>query len=140
MDNPDQRETTTVAFELAALERVLNPAAAFDQTTGWARAVGLVSDRPIHVVTHKAREWGIDYSFTSGPRDMLDSLVAIRGQPEHEADRYLLIGRGDSNPEQIRQRGWAYLPIDEAAIAAGWTLRESNRSDSSDEPESRDWP
>lgn len=133
---PDEREQTTVAFELEALEQVADPPAAFVQTAGWARSVGLVSDRETPIQTKRAREWGVDYSFTSGPRSVLDSLVAIRQQPEHDADRYLLIGRDTIDVEAVSRRGWAFLPVDEAAEAGGWQLR----SDDDGDGESRGWP
>lgn len=125
-------EQVTVAFSIEALEQVRSPARVMDQTKGWARSVGLVSDRPMHAQTGFARTHGFDYSFHSGPRDLLESLPSIMGQPEHRADRYLLIG-ANQPPDTIEQLGWAYLPIEEAARAADWTLAENDEDD-------RGWP
>ena len=132
------RGTTTVAFELAALERVADPAWVFEQTAGWARSVGIVSDRQTPVLTKRARDWGIDYGFTSGPRDLLDSLVTVSEQPEHDADRYLLIATDEISAEAVEERGWAFLDLTEAADAAGWEL--ISNEESAKDPESRGWP
>lgn len=118
---PD-KEMTTVAFELAALERLEDPAAVFSQTRGWARSVGLVSDRPTYVVTNFARRRGMNFGFHSGPRSLVESLPVIKAQPEHEADRYLLIGTDAVDPAAVEAVGWAFLPVEEAAAATGWVL------------------
>lgn len=131
--------TTTVAFEVAALERLRAPGDVFEQTRGWARSVGLVSDRPTYVLTNFARDHGMDYGFHSGPRSLVESLPAIREQPEHEADRYLLIGTDAIDPEQVTERGWSFLFVEDAADAAGWELGASPTDEPNDA--ARDgWP
>ena len=132
-----ERKQSTVAFELAALEHVAHPEAVFVQTQGWARSVGIVSDRPTHVITNFARQWGLDYGFTSGPRSLLDSLVRIRSQPEHAADRYILIGTDGIDDDAVGERGWDFLTLDDAAEAGGWEL---GREAPHEEEESRGWP
>lgn len=130
---------TTVAFQLAALEQLEAPAVVFEQTRGWARSVGIVSDRPTYAATNFARRHGMNYGFHSGPRSLVESLPDIRGQPEHEADRYLLIGTDQVDVEQARASGWEFLSIEEAADAAGWTLGEPPSPVETDE--ARDgWP
>lgn len=131
--------STTVAFELAALERLRDPGEVFGQTRGWARSVGIVSDRPTYALTNAARAWGMDYGFHSGPRSLLESLLAIRAQPEQAADRYLLIGTDAVDADAVAERGWAFLEIEEAAEAAGWVL---TAPDAVDEPDPADdgWP
>ena len=136
MDLADDRSSTTVAFELASLEQLADPTAVFDQTKGWARSVGIVSDRPTYVITNAARRWDLDYGFHSGRHALVDSLVAIQARPEQAADRYLLIGTTDRDPMPIAERGWAFLPIDEAAEAAGWSLKHGE----SEPTERSDWP
>lgn len=111
----------TVAFSLDALEQLERPHAVFDQTQGWARSVGIVSDRPVHAQTSYARTHGLDYGFHSGPRTLRDSLSVIGARPEQEADRYLLIGTEDES-SAVEGIPWEFLSITEAAEAAGWTL------------------
>lgn len=124
-------ESVTVAFQLAALERLADPNAVFEQTTGWASHVGILSDRPTHVITEFANDHHLDIGFHSGPRSLLESLPHARAQPELAAERYLLIGTDEVDREAVRDAGWAVLTVEEAAEAAGWELR---RDDEDDEP------
>ena len=136
----DQRGTTTVAFELAALESLQEPIDAFDQTRMWAHSVGVISDRPVHVITNFARRNGLDYGFTSGRHKILASLVAVRNQPEHYADRYVLIGTESITPAEVTERGWSFLPIEEAADAANWQLGTPTTADDTESAEREGWP
>ena len=132
MDAPSER--VTVAFTLDSLEQLQDPGAVFEQTRGWARSAGIVSDRPMHVQTGFARTHGIDYGFHSGPRGLQESLPVIRGRPEHEADRYLLIG--DDVDQAAVGPGWEYLSIEAAAEATGWRLENDTTEPDAD----RGWP
>lgn len=133
-------EPTTVAFELAALKALADPAAVFKQTQQWARSVGIVSNDATYTATKFARDHGLDYGFHPGPRDVLDALVAVRAQPEHEADRYLLIGTEGINAEEVARRGWAFLPIEEAAEAADWQLASDAHGSTQESNEHSGWP
>lgn len=122
----------TVAFTLEALERVQDPESVFEQTSGWATSVGIVSDRPMHAQTSFARTNGLDYGFHSGPRSLRESLPVIGSRPEQAADRYLLIGtQGDE--AAVRGMPWEFLTVEEAADAAGWILK-------SEDSTSQGWP
>ena len=134
----DGHGTTTVAFELAALQQLARPADAFSQTRGWAQAVGILSDRPPFVITKFARDHRIDYAFHSAHHDLLDSLVTTRLQPEHAADRYLLIGTDDIDEDEVAHRGWAFLAVESAAEAAHWPIGEPTAPESESEPDG--WP
>ena len=113
----------TVAFELAAIDSLLDPHLVYDQTQGWAAHVGIVSDQPTHVITDFARRHQLDIGFHSGPRDVLASLARIRAQPELAADRYVLIGTDAVDADRARELGWAFLPLHHAAQSVGWRLR-----------------
>ena len=130
--------TTTVAFELAALQELARPADAFSQTRGWATAVGILSDRPPFVITKFARDHRIDYAFHSAHHDLLDSLVTTRLQPEHDADRYLLIGTEAIDEDAVVERGWAFLSVESAAEAAHWPLGDPTADEPDDGPDG--WP
>ncbi len=121
-------EQVTVAFTLASLERLQRPALVFGETKGWARAVGIVSDRPVYAQTSFAREHGLDYGFHSGSQGLLEGLAVVRQRPEQAADRYVLIG-DDQDASELAGRDWEYLPIEEAADAAGWDLREGEQDE-----------
>lgn len=124
--HPDER--VTVAFTLASLEQLERPGLVFGETKGWARAVGIVSDRPVYAQTGFAREYGIDFGFHSGSHGLLESLTVIRQRPEQAADRYVLIGEG-LQAEQVTTRGWEHLELEEAAEATGWTLEDTTEDE-----------
>ena len=138
----DRAETTTLTFELAALRRTAAPARAFRSTRRWATNVGIVSDDPTYVVTNFARQEGIDLAFNSGRHGLYESLVRIRGQPEHEAERYVLVGTDEVDEESVRELGWEFVPIEETAEKAGWKLEEPDKDGEDEEMgERRDgWP
>ena len=130
--DPAPNEAVTVAFELAALEAIASPAVVFEQTHGWAAHVGIVSDRPTHAVTGFANTHGLDIGFHSGPRNVQASLTKVRNQPELEAERYVLIGTDERDPDLVRAAGWAFLTVEEAAAAANWSLSgDDDATDSS---------
>ncbi len=119
---PDER--VTVAFTLASLERLARPGLVFGETKGWARAVGIVSDRPVYAQTGFARDHGIDFGFHSGSHGLRESLAVIRQRPEQAADRYLLIG-ASLDAEEVGTRGWDYVELAEVAEARGWDLEDT---------------
>lgn len=121
---PTGEESVTVAFELAGLEQLAAPGEVYEQTAQWAAHVGILSDRPTHVVTGFAREHGLDLGFHSGPRDLLASLSKIRGQPELDADRYVLIGTEAVDEGAVSDAHWAFLDVGDAADAAGWARNQ----------------
>jgi hypothetical protein len=135
----DESETITLAFELAALERLTDPAGVISDTQRWTSHLGIVSDEPTHLVRKRARDYGFNPDFLPGPRDKPESLVKIRNQPEHSADRFVLVSADEDLEETAERAGWEYRPIEEAAETAGWRLApETEEVD--DDAERSGWP
>ncbi|MFW6153501.1 MAG: DUF7124 domain-containing protein [Halobacteriota archaeon] len=112
--------TMTLAFELAALERLDDPEAVIHDARQWSSYIGIVSDKPTYAVTKFAREHRIRQDFFSGPRGREESLEQIRGQ--FETDRHVFVGVTDEDAALAERVGWEFLPVEEAAEAAGWSL------------------
>lgn len=134
----DDPETITLAFELGALERLADPAGVIRDTQRWTDHLGIVSDEPTHLVRKRARDYGFNPDFLPGPRAKSESLVKIRNQPEHGADRYILVAVDEDVEAPAEQAGWEYRPIEEAAETAGWRLAAD--PDEDDEAERTGWP
>jgi len=130
---PDDAETITLAFELAALERLADPARVLRDTERWTDHLGIVSDEPTHLVRKRARDYGLTPDFLPGPRDRKGSLAKIRNQPEHSADRYIYVSDGDAMREPAERHGWEFRPIEEAAETAGWRLHDGEPEEEDDD-------
>lgn len=131
-------ETITIAFELAALERLADPGGVLRDTQRWTSHLGIVSDEPTHLVRKRARDYGLNPDFLPGPRNRAESLPKIRAQPEHEADRYILVSVDEEMRPVAEKHGWEFRPIEEAADTAGWRLHDGETDD--EDGEHTGWP
>ena len=134
----DDADTITLAFELAALERLADPAGVIRDTQRWTDHLGIVSDEPTHLVRKRARDYGFSPDFLPGPRKRPESLAKIRHQPEHAADRYIFVSADDGLQSVAEGHGWEFREIEDAAETAGWRLH-SGTTDSED-GEHTGWP
>ncbi|MDZ7850217.1 MAG: hypothetical protein U5K70_05195 [Halodesulfurarchaeum sp.] len=137
MDTPDAGGEMTLAFDLSALQALAEPGTAFADARQWTRYAGVVSaEEPTHVLTNFTRKRRIREDFFSGPKGAQDTLESVREQ--FESDRYVMIGTTERDRERAEAAGWEYLPVEEAADAAGWTVGEQRKPDG--EPDREDWP
>ena len=128
----------TLAFELKALKRLANPEAVFSDARSWSEYVGVISEKPTYVVTNFTRKNRIRQDFFSGPRGREESLENVRAQ--FQTDRHVFIGVDDEDAALADDLEWEYLPLEQAAEAAGWTLDDGDEAEPP-EPERRDdWP
>lgn len=130
----------TLAFELDALEALADPNAVFDGARRWSQYVGVVSDEPTYVVTNFTRKHRIRQDFFSGPRGKTESLESVRSQ--FDTERYVFVGTDEDDKAIAEETDWEYLPVEEAAEAADWTLESEVETATvpDDEPERDDWP
>ncbi|MFO7926370.1 MAG: DUF7124 domain-containing protein [Halobacteriota archaeon] len=129
----EDADIITLAFDLAALERLADPAGVIRDTMRWTDHLGIVSDEPSYLVRKRARDYGFNPDFLPGPRTRSESLVKIRNQPEHAADRYIYVSADESLEAVAEQHGWEFSPIEEAADTAGWRLHSGEIRDESDQ-------
>lgn len=116
-------ETMTLAFELAALQRVRDPQAVVVDARRWAQNVGLLStdsdDADAFSAEHLVRR---DFQM----RPTLSNLFYLRSR--FETERYVLVGDAAEEPDYLPQHRWEYLRLGDAATAADWELEDSNTS------------
>ncbi len=128
----------TLAFELAALERLASPGEVFDGARRWSEYVGVVSEEPTYVVTNFTRQHRIRQDFFSGPQGKAESLENVRGQ--FETDRHVLVSPRSEDADLAESVGWEYVPLERAAEAADWELGDSEETATEGETTREDWP
>lgn len=130
----------TLAFDLAALKRLSEPAVAFEDARRWSENLGVVTDQPPYVLTKFTREHGLHNDFPPEPAPAIETLEHMR--THHDTERYVFVVPDDAAPTA---EGWECLPVSEAAERAGWEVSQEDQ----DEPanpetevgnEDSDWP
>lgn len=116
------RETLTLVFERAALERLADPEAAVADAEAWTEAIGLVSDdAPEHLSAYADRV-NVDPGFISSAGGQSGGLAVARQQ--FATERHVFVGAAAEDRSLAESLGWEFLPIEDAAEKAGWTLAE----------------
>ncbi len=129
----------TLAFELEALKRLKRPDEVFADARSWSEYVGVVSDKPTYVVTNFTRKNRIRQDFFSGPRGKRESLDNVGRQ--FDTDRHVFVGVDEDDREMAEDVDWEYLPLSDAAEAAGWELGDAEAEREREREETRDdWP
>ncbi|MCL7417038.1 MAG: hypothetical protein M8354_04270 [Halalkalicoccus sp.] len=128
----------TLAFDLAALQELAEPDRVFTDARQWTEYVGVVSEKPTYVVTNFTRKHRIRQDFFSGPRGREESLESVREQ--FDTGRHVFVGTSEADRELAERVGWEYLPVEDAADAAGWTLSADAPEPEPAEDERDDWP
>jgi hypothetical protein len=129
----------TLAFDLGALKRLADPDRVFQDARQWSEYVGVVSEEPTYVVTNFTRKHRIRQDFFSGPRGRAESLENVKAQ--FETDRHVFVGADAEDADVAAETDWEYLPLEDAAEAAGWELGDPDDADDGESTTQRDdWP
>ena len=130
----------TLAFELAALKSLSDPNTVFNDARGWTEYVGVVSEKPTYVVTNFTRKHRIRQDFFSGPRGVTESLENIQAQ--FDTGRHVFVGSGEQDSAVADEADWEFLPVENAAEAANWTIGtgDDTESDPFEGDDRDDWP
>ena len=131
----------TLAFELSALQALADPGEVFADAREWSRYVGVVSDEPTYVVTNFTRKRRIRQDFFSGPKGKGESLSSVGRQ--FDTDRHVFVGTSEEDRRLAEEFDWEYLPVEEAAEAAGWALageEDVAETEAPEEDRRDDWP
>ncbi len=128
----------SLAFDLAALQELAEPDRVFTDARQWTEYVGVVSEKPTYVVTNFTRKHRIRQDFFSGPRGREESLESVKDQ--FDTARHVLVGTAEEDRELAERVGWEYLPVEDAAEAAGWELAADAPEPEPAEDERDDWP
>lgn len=115
----DRSSDMTLAFTLAALERLAEPQAALEDARTWSQYVGAVAPTPNGALTF-TRDRRIRLDFFSGTRPPAEALHAAT--TNYHTERYVLValeGQEDMPPTP----NWEFQTVESAAERAGWALR-----------------
>jgi hypothetical protein len=131
--------TMTLAFDLAALQRLARPDAAFTDARQWTEYVGVVSEEPTYVVTNFTRKHRVRQDFFSGPQGREESLTRVGEQ--FDTDRHVFVGTDDEDAALADRAGWEFVRVEEAAEAADWELGDPETPAAATTDTTRDdWP
>lgn len=128
----------TLAFDLEALENLAHPDTVFTDARRFSQYAGVISERPTYVITNFTRQYRIAQDFFSGPNEPKESLENISGQ--FDTERYVYVGTSEDHEEVAESVGWEYVPLEDAAAAAGWELGEATPAGQADGDTRDDWP
>lgn len=129
----------TLAFDLSALQALAEPDQVFTDARQWTEYVGVVSEKPTYVVTNFTRKHRIRQDFFSGPRGREESLESV--QEQFDTERHVFVGTNEEDRELAERVDWEYLPVEDAAEAASWTLAaDAEPTAEPVEDERDDWP
>ncbi len=122
----DQGGEVTLAFSVGAIERLAEPAAAFEDARGWSRHVGVI-DNEREPIEETLERYDLDQDFDQEDEDKWLALERIRETTM--TPRHVYLGVNEEDRRVATSLGWEFIHVTDAAAKAGWTLREE-RSDS----------
>ena len=116
----------TMAFSYDAMKRFASPVLVMAKAEEWTDWIGLVGEVDAYVINKYVREEGLDIDFFNGAGDgPAERLAEITTNPNSmfAAERTVLIGT-EGDREIANRADWEFVPLEEAADAAGWDLTE----------------
>lgn len=108
----------TLAFSLSAVERLEDPAAAFEDARNWSRFVGVVDDP--EVVENAVAAHGLRQDFDLGDRDRWLAMEDVREATR--TPRHVYVGTSGEDRQVATRLGWEFVHVTEAAEKADWGL------------------
>jgi hypothetical protein len=126
----------TLAFELSALRRLADPEAAVLEAREWSEHVGVVTDRPPHVLTKFTRDNHIRNDFEPAVEPAAETLEHLLAH--FDTDRFVFVAESATDAPE----GWELQSTADAADRAGWELADETPSTTpqTETRERDDWP
>lgn len=117
-----QDGSMTLLLSISAVQRLADPGGAIADARRWTEQVGIVGDgdESVDDVETFVDELDASPDFVAGPAS--GSLASIRQRVHTE--RHVVVGTSERHRGIAAALGWEYLPVEEAAAAAEWELRE----------------
>lgn len=112
----------TMAFTYDAVKRLASPILVLADAEEWTDWIGIVGDVDAYVINKFVREEGLDIDFFNGAGTTpTERLTEITTNPNSmfAAERTVLVGT-DGEQEIAARADWEFVPLADAADAAGW--------------------
>ncbi len=117
----DNTGTLTLAFSLAAIDCLDDPAAVFEDAAAWSDSLGIV-DADTDRIARIVEEYDLRQDFEMAGRDKWFALEDIC--ESHSTARYVYVGASDDDMRISTMFDWEYIRVTEAADNAGWAVSE----------------
>ena len=121
MVDDDETGEVTLAFSLAAIDRLADPGAVFADATAWSRSIGII-DGDTERIQKLVTECDLRQDYEMEGRDkwfVLEEICETTKTPRH-----VYIGASDEDMRVSTLFCWEYLRVTTAAEEADWTLTE----------------
>ena len=119
----EDADEMTMALTYRAAERLAHPASAFSDAGAWADWVGIVGRVDTPVINRFQRQNGVDADFFSGTgTGPGERLAEIGPRSMFYANRMVVVGISGEDERVAAEADWEFVPLEEAAEKAGWTL------------------
>jgi len=121
-DSDSKSGRVTLAFSLSAIDKLDDPAAAFEEATAWSRSIGIVDDNTDRiervVAEHDLRQ---DYHMVDRDKWFaLEEICETESTPRH-----VYVGASDADMRVATMFCWEYVNVAEAAEKSEWELSET---------------
>ncbi|WP_435101515.1 DUF7124 domain-containing protein [Halarchaeum sp. P4] len=111
----------TLAFSLAAVERLADPKAALEDAQSWSRHVGVV-DHDRKGVRAAVAEFDLPQDYDLDDLDIWLALEEIRD--DGDTERYVYVGTDEDDRRPADFLDWEFRLVEDAAEKAGWDLSD----------------
>lgn len=118
-DDPPGGAEMTLAFEVGALDEFLDPRSVVADAGRWSRHIGIIGTDQRAVARYVDR-YDLRQDFELGSLDRRSVLSKLRW--EADTPRFVFVGTTPTDRALAEHVGWEYLPVEEAAAKADWTL------------------
>jgi hypothetical protein len=119
----EDADDMTMALTYEAAQRLAHPASAFSDAGAWADWVGIVGRVGTPVINRFQRQNGVDADFFSGTEETPgERLAQVGPRSMFYAKRMVVVGIAGEDERVAAEADWEFVPLEEAAEKAGWTL------------------
>ena len=119
----EEPDDMTMALTYRAAQRLAHPASAFSDAGAWADWVGIVGRVGTPVINRFQRQNGVDADFFSGTEETPgERLAQVGPRSMFYAKRMVVVGVAGEDERVAAEADWEFVPLEEAAEKAGWTL------------------